>query len=391
MNAVDSLSLSSGLKARRPRIEESFFPLVPEFYITINSDRSQPKHWDHMQEFINIISPHLSKKNISIVELGWNEHPLSGVISLKNVTDTKHASYIVKNSLLHIGPEGFFSQLASFHSRPFVALFSNTTPLHSMPLWGADDPSSYLREISVESSRHNNKPSFAGEEANKTINLISAEEVADKCLGLLGIPNSFGSVDTVFIGKVFHSPCIEVIADFNPPSDFFPNSLINLRLDYMFNEKSIPSFTNNRKLSLVCDREIDPSILNAVKPNLEVIFLQVDEFTNPEYIKSIKGMGINVSLIAKRSANLSETRFKLLDWIVEEEISQDKNSLDNSAKICDTTRYKSCKMLFSKNKKYSSRSAWSAQVECHEDQLIIDEPAFWNEADYFKLYNINDE
>ena len=221
--------------------------------------------------------------------------------------------------------------------------------------------------------------------------MISAEEVADKCLGLLGIPNSFGSVDTVFIGKVFHSPCIEVIADFNPPSDFFPNSLINLRLDYMFNEKSIPSFTNNRKLSLVCDREIDPSILNAVKPNLEVIFLQVDEFTNPEYIKSIKGMGINVSLIAKRSANLSETRFKLLDWIVEEEISQDKNSLDNSAKICDTTRYKSCKMLFSKNKKYSSRSAWSAQVECHEDQLIIDEPAFWNEADYFKLYNINDE
>ena len=118
---------------------------------------------------------------------------------------------------------------------------------------------------------------------------------------------------------------------------------------------------------------------------------QVDELTNAEYIKSIKGMGINVSLIAKRSANLSETRFKLLDWIVEEEISQDKNSLDNSAKICDTTRYKSCKMLFSKNKKYSSRAAWSAQVECHEDQLIIDEPAFWNEADYFKLYNINDE
>lgn len=391
MNLVDSLSLSSGLKASKPRMEESFFPVVPKLYITINSDSSQPKRWDYMQEFINLVSPYLHKKNISIVELGWNDHSLSGITSLKNVTDPKQASYILKNSLLHVGPEGLFSQLASFHTIPFVALFSNTTPSYSMPIWGADDESSYLREIAVESKRRNNKPSFSGEEANKTINLISAEEVADKCLGLLGIANSFSSIDTVSIGRVFHSPCIEAVPDFHPPANFFPNSLVNLRLDYFFEEKLIPSFASNRKVSLVSDRQIDPSILHSIKPNLEVVFFQVDESTDPEYIKAIKGMGINVSLVGKRSCDLSATRFKLLDWIVEEEISQDKNSLDNSEEICDTTRYKSCKMLFSKNKKYSSKAAWLSQVESHEDQLIIDEPAFWNEADYFKLYNINDK
>lgn len=390
MNFVDCLSLSSGLNPRSPRIEKSFFPVVAEKYITLHTESSQPKQWNHIQEFVALITPYLNKKNISIIELGWNDQSIPGITSLKNITDPKQAAYIMGNSLLHVGPENFLIQLASFYKKPFVALFSNTTPKHSLPTWGDDDPTSYLREIPVESSRGKNKPSFSGNEPHKSINLIPAEEVADKALSLLGIDNPFSSIKTLSIGTIFHSPCIEAVPNFRPPPDFFPRSLINLRLDYHFNEDLIPLFADNRKLSLVTEREISPAILARIKPNLEVLFLQVDESTSPEYIKSIKGMGISVSLVAKKTATLTDTRLHLLDWIVEEEISNDKKSLDNHSEICDTTRYKSCKMIFSENKKYSSKSAWLSRVETHEDQLIIDESEFWNESDHFKLYNIND-
>jgi hypothetical protein len=344
-----------------------------------------------LQEFINLITPYLNKKEISIIELGWNNHRVEGVVSLKNATDPKQAAYIMQDSLLHVGPENFLTHLASFYGKPFVALFSNTTPGYSMPKWSGDDPTAYLRELAVESDRGNDKPSFSGEEKSKSVNRISAEEVAGKCLSLLGIENSFSNIKPVFIGKVFHSPCIEAIPNFTPPADFFTRALINLRLDYHFNEDLIPLFANNKKITIVTDREVKISILNSIKPNMEAIFLQVDESTNPEYIKALKALGLKVMLIAKKSANMSDTRLHLLDWIIEEEISVDKKSLDNHQEICDTTRYKSCKMLFSENKKYSSKSAWLSQVESHEDQMIIDNPDFWNESDYFKLYNINDQ
>ena len=50
MNFVESLSLASGLKIGRPRIETSFFPVTPKRYITIHSENHQSKHdWQDTQ------------------------------------------------------------------------------------------------------------------------------------------------------------------------------------------------------------------------------------------------------------------------------------------------------------------------------------------------------
>ena len=70
MHFVENMSNSLGLKQNSPYIDESFFPVTPEKYITISTENHQSKQWDHFQEFINLIQPYLNKQDIKIIEIG---------------------------------------------------------------------------------------------------------------------------------------------------------------------------------------------------------------------------------------------------------------------------------------------------------------------------------
>ena len=98
-----------------------------------------------------------------------------------------------------------------------------------------------------------------------------------------------------------------------------------------------------------------------------------------------------MSLLGQPDADLGSLRLKFFDWHVEEEIKKTKKDLDKSIEICDTTRYKSSRILFSRGERYSSKAAYDKKIKSHEDQLIIDNPVFWEECDNFKLYNIKSD
>jgi hypothetical protein len=93
-------------------------------------------------------------------------------------------------------------------------------------------------------------------------------------------------------------------------------------------------------------------------------------------------------LILDKSANLAQTRLRFFDFEVAEESKKKKKDLDNVEKICDTTRYKSSKQIFSKEGQFSSKSSYDKKTKTHDDQLIIDEDSFWEDSEYFKLYNL---
>jgi len=385
MNFAESLALSSGLKLHKPQIEDLFFPIIHDKYITFSTEDHDSKQWDHFQEFIDLIFPILKQKNISIVEIGKNKTQFSGVTCLKGATCANHWSYIIKRSMLHIGPENFISQLCDVYEIPYVCLFSNTSPEYAAPFWSKKEDKRILLGPNKESWR----PSFMGEEKPKTINTISAEEVAHHCLNLINIENNFGDYHSLNIGDKFDKKLIEIVPDFIPADDFFPKSLINIRLDYAFNPQLLPHFANNRKISIISDQEIDLKIIQQVKPNLECVFLQVDENSSLEYIKQFKKIMVPLQLIAKKTSNISATRFKFFDWPVEEEVNKTKKDLDNSEKICDTTLYKSSKYIYSKDGIFSSKSAYNKGIKSHNNQLIINDEDFWEEQDHFKLYNLN--
>jgi hypothetical protein len=388
MNFVDNLSLSCGLKSSKPTIERAFFPVVPEKYITFHSEDHQSKQWNHLQEFINLIRPYLQKKEISIIELGWNKEPLHNIdISLKNI-DPRNTAYVLEKSILHVGVENFLTQLSSFYDTPCVSLYSNTSPDVFGPMWG--DKEKY-RSWCIEPSREHFKPSYLGHEDPKSINSIDAESVAAKCLDILNIPHELSAISIIHMGEAFHAPCLEAVPDFSPAPDFHPKSLINLRLDYHFDETLIPAFANNRNISIISDKPVNVSILKHVSPALNSIFLKIDETFDLDYIEAVKSLGKPLSLILKDGADASLTRSKFFDFNIDEELKKEKKDLDFCSKICDTTRYKSSKVIFSKGKKYSSRAAFLSGISAHENELIIDDPYFWAESQYMKLYNIDDK
>ena len=384
MHFVKNMSNSFGLKSKKPHIEESFFPVSPEKYITISTENHQSKQWDHFQEYINLIKPFLNKNNIQIVEVGANKVNLQSVISLKNITTPNQWSFIIKNSLCHIGPENFISSLAAYHNVPSISLYSNTTPDYSNPSWARKN---YKTDI-IESITQNKIPSFAASENPKTINQISAEEVAEKTLSRLSIKHDFLKYDVFHIGAVYHISNIEVIPDFVPQPNFFPNALINVRLDYYFNTETLAHFANGRKISLISEREVAQEKLNAIKPNIDNLFFKVDESFDIKYAKDLKQQGFKVELVVKKGADISNTRLKFFDWNVSEEQTSSKKSIDNQTKICDTTRYKSSKMVFSKKGQFSSKICFDKNIPVHDHQMIIDEDDFWNYSHHYKLYNL---
>ena len=385
MNFIESLTLSSGLKSSTPAVVGSFFPVVSQKYITICTENHQSKQWDHFQEFINILRPIVVEKGIEIIEIGANEVQLAGVVSLKGATNPNHWSYLIQNSLFHIGPESVMSHFASLHNTPQVILFSNTSPAYSAPNWSIQHP----HQSFICANLKGKKPSYLAEENPKTINSITAEEVVSDVLGYFGWENPFSDLAVVSTGLLYHSTLVEVVPDHSPDPSFFPKSLLNVRLDYKFDESFLLPLATNRRISLVTDKPITKPLLEKLRPALEVIFFHVDENTEVSYLGDIKRMGLPLSLVAKSGCDLPATRLKFLEWKVEEEIKKEKKDLDNLEKICDTTRYKSSRHLFSNSKRYSSKSAYLRDTESHEDQFIIDDKDFWEEADYFKLYNIN--
>jgi len=385
MNLIESLSLSSGLKSSKPAIMDSFFPVVANKYITICTENHQSQQWDHLQEFINILRPIAQEHDVEIVEIGSNEVSLSGVVSLKGVTTPKHWSYLVKKSLFHIGPENLISHFASLHDTPQVILFSSTSAEYCAPQWSSVPEHQYF----ICANLNGKKPSYQDQENPKTINSITAEQVASEVLNHFKWKNSFVDIRTLSTGLSYHSTLVEVVPNFSPDSSFFPQSLLNIRLDYQFEESHLLSLASNRKVSLVTDRKISKDILNQLKPSIEVIFFQVDERSDLSYLNDLKRMGFPLSLVSKSGCDLPSTRLRFFDWKVEEEVKKEKKGVDNWEEICDTTRYKSSRHLFSKSKRYSSKSAYLKNIESHEDQFVIDDEVFWEESDFFKLYNIN--
>ena len=206
---------------------------------------------------------------------------------------------------------------------------------------------------------------------------------------MLNINNEFNKFDVFYTGSNYHYKLIEIVPDFTPDDNFFPRSLLNIRMDYLFNQENIIPFANKRKISIVSDKEIDIELLLKIKPSLEKLFLKVDQDSNEDYAKKIKAHNIPMELVCKDGCDLSKTRLKFFDWKVPEEMNKSKKDLDIPEDLCDTTRYKSSKHIFSKDGKFSSRSAYEKGIKSHEDQLIIDDAVFWKDHEHYKLYNLN--
>jgi hypothetical protein len=272
--------------------------------------------------------------------------------------------------------------MASSFGTPVVSLYSGTPPEVNSPHFS--DPKNISNIVGYEEGVN---PTYNEAEAEFTINNIKPERVASEILNKLSIEHYLDGYETIFTGGLYHVPILECIPDFSPPPEFFPQTLINLRLDYHHDPSAIIGFSNNRRLGLITKSPIESKFLLASKNSIESITYHVDENSDISFIESVVELGLNIKLISLKESSIQETRINLIDWQVPLFISKTKKLLDLDDKICDNTFFKTRKVLFTKDGQFPSKAHWEKKIINSSENTIIDSDQFWSETDHYRIYN----
>ena len=139
MNRLESQALSSRLKISKPSAPQAFWPLPFNKYITVNTfGKYSSRNYLYFTEALNIIQHILSENDIHVVQVGTSNDPQihSKVFGLNGVLSIPQSNYIIKNSLAHLGCDGFLNHIAASFDIPLVALYGDTLSAQAKPLWG---------------------------------------------------------------------------------------------------------------------------------------------------------------------------------------------------------------------------------------------------------------
>ena len=186
-----------GVKIGKPVLKPHYFPVLYDRYITIHNDKKvQAKEYDMWPDVIEILRPYID--DIKIIQIGSvGEETIEGVDDHIPTTSLKQSSYIINNSLGHVGIDSVPVHIASALDKPVVGIYAHTYASTCCPLWNEKS-----KAITIESDRAGNKPSFSLQESPKTINLIKPEEIAQAVLDVLDIHKTIKH-KTLFIGSSY--------------------------------------------------------------------------------------------------------------------------------------------------------------------------------------------
>ena len=385
MHLVEQYALSCGVKIDKPFIETSYFPIVPEKYITLHANsRIQSKTYDYYNDVTDLLSPYLEEQGIKIIQIGSRgEQEIGRCLHHQGQTTIKQAAYIIQNSMLHLGTDSFSTHVASGLNKKIVSLYSTLYKECCGPYWGDKD-----NQILFEPSRENNKASFSDNEFPKTINTIMPEKIAQAVLDLLQIKNNLDKIETFHIGRAYHVGSLAVVPNHVMPKNFAPGQPANILGHEHFDEEKICQWAFSRKVNIFLDRPMNINYIQAIKNNLHQINYYVKPDDDETFFKALKKIGVKLKLVCKDKNKINDIRLKFFDWDVFLEEKKTKKDIDNSDKICNNTRYKSAQVIVSNQQIYKSKAAWKHDKP-GEHNKIIDCDEFWEDAINLKIYNDN--
>jgi hypothetical protein len=362
MHILEQYALNCGLKIGKPFIHEKYFPLPFEKYITFNPfGKFNSRKYSYWQDVIDLINPILSKENIKIIQIGGqNEPAYQNCLPLMGQTNFNQTAYIINNSLLHFGVDSFPIHIASYFDKKIVALYCNMYAQQSKPYWSKTE-----NVRLIQANLNGKKPSYAAEENPKTIDNIKPEEIASSILSLLNLNEKINQ-ETIFVGSKYGSILLESIPSIILPPNLFPNSILNIRYDYIndIKEDDYGSTLNNlniRNCCIITDKPIDIQRFALLKDKIINLFYDISHNNiDINFINIVKSLGIKIDFIFHKSEKNNETilnnkKLELLEY--QEQINVIENNL-NIGLIKDSQYYKSKKLLFANNNVYLSKAAY---------------------------------
>lgn len=373
MHLVETYSLSTGSKIKKPFIHKKFFPIPFEKYITIqNSSGMQGKCYDYFQEVVNFVYEDLEKFGYKIIQIGnKNDKPLTNVFNLQGQTNINQTAFILENSKLHIGNDSFAIHMCSAFDVPLIGLYSVSSPEIAGPFWKNKN------QICLTPKNWN--PSFNPNESPKRVNEIKIESIIESVRTLLNI-NLSQNIHTIFIGERYGHILLEAIPSIILPNTVFPEVPLNIRFDYIdkIEEKDYICTLNNlntRKCAIITDKPLEIEKLFQLKDKIINLFYDITfNDIDLDFVNKIKSLGMKVDFIFNKSKNKNESaldskKLELIDY--QEIINIVENTDKPKEEIKESKFYKSKKILFANNNTYLSKAAYLENKPVNLDKLDV--------------------
>ena len=377
---IEEYAKSLGVKIGKPVLVDHYYPSIYDRYITIhNDDKFDSRNYEYFPQVINLIRPILHENNIKIIQVGSSENPklinVDGVLINLNL---KQSSYILKNSLLHVGIDSLPVHIASMYNIPIVALYSNVNLKNSQPYWSDKN-----KIILLESDKKENKPSYSPQESPKTIRTIKPEDIANSILKLLNINNTI-NFKTLDIGCHYHIPVVEVVPNFRANLQDQKEKTIYIRADLHFDDQNIAFWCSNHKVKIISDRMIPLDLLNHFSSKIEHVFFKLKNMDiHPQYFEEVKKSKINFTICTTDKENLGKIRNNFFDFKVEYDNVNERVE-EFSKRGC---KFLTNKVLISNGGIYASEAHLKIDKKLDSiNETIYSDNDFWKDAEHYYLY-----
>jgi hypothetical protein len=393
MHLLETYALSTGSKIGKPFIIKKFFPVKFDKYITLQNSSGMPsKCYDYFQEVIDFLLPILNKHGIGIVQIGGKEdQQIQNIESLQGATNINQTAYIINNSILHVGNDSFAVHMASAFGVKNVGLYSITLP----EIAGAY----FNKQNSISLYPDNEKPSFNPNESPKRINKIKPEQVVNACLKLIFEDSEHCTAETLHIGSRYKETIIESVPNNIISPEFFKDSVLNIRCDYVENIDLNILYNNLaiRKCCIVTDKPFDLSPIPQLKQNLTLVIYDITKDLNIDFIKSLETLGIKYACAVNRQTIsdefLHDKKTQLIEYCSIEEYSLIPEDFNKEMLKTAGLKYKSNRVILSNGKVYSSSAALSEGLNSENpNSLSVDldkiqnKSKFLEDLDYCVIY-----
>ena len=354
MHLLETYALSTGSKIGKPFILKKFFPVGYDKYITVQNSSGMPsKCYDYFQDVIDLLSPILKENGITIVQIGGKDDiTLNGVHNLQGATNINQTAYIIDNAMLHLGNDSFAVHMASAFNTPVVGLYSITLPSIAGPYFN--------KQNSICLYPDDQKPSFDPNETPKRINSIKIEDILKSCLSLLKIAQNNFSINTFYIGKRYKEQMVECIPNSVIHPEFFKNSVLNIRCDYVdtIDLNILYGNISVRQCAIITDKSFDTIPLNNLKQNVHIVIYDITNGLEISFIDSLSKLGVRYICVVDKARiskeAVAEYKLQLIDYCSVDEYSLVPDDCPNQ--IPDGLECKTNKILISNGNVYTGRA-----------------------------------
>lgn len=384
MHLIDAYSNCLGvIPKERPILNEHFFPLVEEKFITLHNDfKLQSKGYELFPEVISLLKPVLHKLGYKIYQIGGKNDPLiDGVDGQFLGLSWPQSSYITKRSSLHLGIDSAPAHVASTYEIPSVILFSHIYPEQAQPFWTPKE-----KLIILEPDWGTRKPSYQPNESPKMIRTIKVEQVCQAVFDLLckGVQLN---MKTIRVGDDYYNSVMEIVPDHFQDNPALKNGHLHFRMDLHHNEQCLFHWLQSGyKAHIIARSPVSLDGLKQFRAQIGRLILMADSLDSYslEYIKAAKSLGLDVVIFCDNEEILPTMRERFFDYNVEILDLPDRKVVNEIPK---DAKFFTKKQIFSNGKTYPSIAHYKNNLPFCRANKIIDCDEFWLDMEWFFFYS----